>query len=160
MKTIPLTRGFVALVDDADFEFLTRQKWHAIRVKEKWYAQGSRVVRGRATTILMHRLIMGSPLGLEIDHRDNDGLNNQRGNLRICTSSDNKKNLFKTRNRFGYKGVRFCSGHLRTKPFQARIGTRQNRCSLGFFETAKEAAEAYNRKAVELYGEFAKLNQI
>lgn len=100
MKTIPLTRGKYALVDDGDFEYLNQWKWHAQFIKGIWYAcRGVRQpkiaigIPGKVVRILMHRVITGATGRWEIvDHIDHDGLNNQRHNLRIVTNSQNLRN--------------------------------------------------------------------
>src|SRR3989304_2105986 len=88
MKEIQLSQGKVALVDDEDFEMLNRYKWSAMRGANTYYAYTHIILEsGKRTSIAMHRVIMQTPVGYETDHRDRNGLNNQRFNLRICTHS-------------------------------------------------------------------------
>lgn len=89
LRTIPLTQGKVAVVDDEDFERLARHKWHATKHRNTWYACRSITVGGRHYIIYMHREITGAPNGVEVDHWDWDGLNNTRANLRLCTHAEN-----------------------------------------------------------------------
>lgn len=155
MKQIKLTRGKFALVDDGDFKWLSDFKWAANKSHRQWRAQRSarafEVRAGLPSKILMHREIMGFPKQ-EVDHRDRDSLNNQRGNLRLATHSQQMANS-RTRLHGRFRGVR---PHYNPKcsRFTARIG----KIYLGCFMTAKAAALAYDAKAVELFGEFAVLN--
>ena len=84
-KTIPLTQGKVAIVDDADFDWLNQWKWYAIHRRSIWYAETRDRSTGRC--IRMHRLITKVQPDLQVDHRNRDGLDNRRCNLRCCTNS-------------------------------------------------------------------------
>lgn len=144
---IPLSRGLVTIVDDEDAAWLGRHKWSAQA------ARGGRFYAIRGYGILMHRLILQPPEGFHCDHIDNDGLNNQRSNLRLVTRCENAQNARrKSRNSTGYKGVSF-DGHR----FVAQICANRQPRRLGRFKTAEEAYEAYCRAAAELHGEFARL---
>lgn len=93
MKEIELTQGRVALVDDEDFEELNRFKWFAHRWRHGWYAKRNlQRVEGKRPFLSMHCQIMGKISGLEMDHRDGNGLNNQKDNLRFATRSQNMAN--------------------------------------------------------------------
>jgi hypothetical protein len=156
LKQITLTQGKITLVDDADFESLSIYKCHALRGrwnKGTWYARAN--VGGKQ--ILLHRLILGDPPpGMEVDHIDGDGLNNQRSNLRFCTKSENMQNRKLQRNNTsGYRGVVF---HKPTKKWQATISFQGKTRWLGLFVLPEEAAAAYDREASRLFGEFARLN--
>ena len=95
MKTIPLTQGKVALVDDCDYEKLSQHKWHARKDLNTYYAQRRICKDGKWILIHMHREIIGTPDGMKTDHIDRDGLNNQRANLRVCTHQENMMNMRK-----------------------------------------------------------------
>ena len=112
----------------------------------------------------VHRVVMGNPKGMDIDHIDGDGLDNRKENLRICTRSQNCANKKVRRDsRSGYKGV---SVRKRGKRFKAYISDpetkfpKKRHIALGTYDTAEEAALAYNKAALEMYGEFAFLNEI
>ncbi len=157
MKEIELTQGKVALVDDSDFEWLSQWNWHARTDCKTPYAQRfTRVPRKHH--IKMHRFIISAPIGMEVDHIDGNGLNNQRANLRLATRAQNAANRGKNiGNSTGYKGVfRYHAGQLR---WSAQIGnSRGKTIYLGKFSTPEEAARAYDAAARERFGEFAKLN--
>lgn len=155
MKEIKLTQGKVALVDDADFEILSKHKWYAHN-KNGWYAV--RTVygeNGKTTKELMHRLLINVPKGLQTDHIDGDGLNNQRKNLRICTNSQNQKNktAYKT-NTSGFKGV--CWKKAMNK-WAAKITSDNKTIHLGYFSDKVEAANAYNVASKIYHREFSRL---
>jgi len=151
-KLILLTQGKVALVDASDNEELIKYKWCAIKGESTYYA----VRRDGRKTVKMHREIMNAPAGLVVDHREHNGLDNRKSKLRICTRAENTRNqLLHKRGSTGYKGV---SRHKTQKIFHANIGYNCKRIWLGRFKNAKDAAKAYDKKAIELHGEFACLN--
>lgn len=160
MKRISLTQGQFALIDDSDFESLNRFKWQALKVKNTFYAARtcSCIFGGKRHTIRMHRQLMSTPFGTETDHRDHNGLNNQRSNLRICTRSQNQHNYqHDPKKKFSsrFKGVGW---YKKYKKWQARICQNDKLIYLGYFDNEIEAAKAYDRKAIELFGDFAYLN--
>ena len=152
MKKIKLTQGKVALVDDEDFDFLSRYKWHAHKGRSTFYAQRSVKNGSSCITIFMHRVIMETPDNLNTDHKDRDGLNNQKHNLRNCTHGQNQMNR-KCSGKIKYLGV-----NKDRKYFQSRILVNKKRVFLGAFLNAKDAAIAYDKAALKYHGEFARLN--
>ncbi len=158
MITIELTRGKVALIEDEDFERVSKFKWTSLYnpKNKKWYAR--RAVGGRAKqiTIYMHRFILNAPKGIQVDHINGDGLDNQKHNLRFATNAQNHQNQIRpVASKSGFKGVSF---DKRRNKFYARIGHNQQTTGLGYFQTAIEAARAYDEAAVKIHGEFARLN--
>lgn len=146
---IPLSHGLVALIDAGDADAVLRYHWTAFRKPgtEIWYARRS---AGRKAKVYMHSAVTGWTL---VDHRDRNGLNNQRSNLRPATKSQNAANSpGRSNSTQPFKGVR--PNHPGSPTWAARIQTRH----LGTFATAEEAARAYDRAAVETFGEFAWLN--
>jgi hypothetical protein len=113
VKLVPLTQGMYAQVDDADFEIVSKFKWHYAKPEAARSGYAYRYVPPNSTQSL-HRFIMGEPAGYMVDHRDTDGLNNQRHNLRLCNNSQNKMNMPARRDsRFGIKGVYWASSKRR-----------------------------------------------
>ncbi len=146
MKEIPLTRGQVALIDDADFNELSRYKWCVMRIYACRF-EGRRCIP-------MHRQILQAPAELEVDHIDGNGLNNQRSNLRLCTTSQNQQNSRRrTDNTSGYKGVSFDQRRGRWK---AQIRVNGKRITLGRYDDIEHAAAAYHEAALRYHGEFAR----
>ena len=156
MKTIELTQGKVAIVDDADFEFLSRFNWFAQKRRwtETWepvtYLRegGKRFPRGMAA------ILINPPPGKLVDHRNRNPLDNQRHNLRLATNSQNMANRATWGNKFG-RGV-FVNKDNR---FTVRVQVCGKRRSVGTFKTPEEAAQAYNEAAKQLHGEFAVINE-
>ena len=157
MRTISLTQGFKAIVDDEDYKELSKYKWHA-----------TDAVSGncRATTshldIIMARIIMKAPPQVLVDHKNGNTLDNRRKNLRLCTHTQNNQNKRKTRQRVSskYKGVSFLKSTKKWRVYIALqdIFRRTFNVSLGTFSVEEEAAKAYDEAAREYFGEFARLN--
>lgn len=157
-KRIPLTQGKFAIVDDEDFDWLNQWKWYAARRGKVYYAVRGIRIKGKRHGIQMHRLILEPPLGLEPDHINNDGLDNRRANLRLCTRSQNRANSRKQPNCSSrYKGV---SWNKRGRHWTAYITTNYKRRHLGCFDDEEQAAAIYNAAAKAEFKEFAKPNLI
>lgn len=167
-KCIELTQGRVAIVDDDDFEILNQCKWHYGwgYAKRRVYFGG-----GRSKYLRMHRVIMNPPDGIQVDHKNGDGLDNRRCNLRIATAHQNLSNQKTQTNpakHSRYKGVSLARYYRRrrdgtevtglSRPWRAYIVKNNRQHPLGNFATQEEAARAYDDKAKELFGEFARLN--
>ncbi len=157
MKKIPLTQGKFALVDDADFEWLSQWKWCAVKGRSTYYAM--RTAPKSTGNIKMHREILKVPKGLQGDHRNGNGLDNRRQNLRICTHAENIWNQKKERNSKGkLKGASFTTTKLLKNPWRSQICYNKKKIHLGYFATPEEAARAYDAAAKRYFGEFARLN--
>jgi len=148
VKQIPLGSGLYAYVDAADYEWLSRWVWHT---------QGGYAVRWeKRRTIFMHREIARPPKGKIVDHVNGNRLDNTRANLRVCTHPENSRNTSKphgTSSRF--RGVTYLKDRGK---WRAKIQFEGKSVYLGLFTDEVDAARAYDRKAVELFGEFARLN--
>lgn len=159
MKLIPLTQGKFAQVDDQDFEYLNQFKWGASKPtnNNNYYATRTFQEGEKRKQIKMHREILGLTDPKQLgDHKDNDGLNNQRNNLRACNYSENARNKRKSNNKTSkYKGVCFYKRYGKWMT-QVRVNNKV-RC-FGYFKTEIEAAKMYDTKAKEVYGSFANLN--
>lgn len=155
MKTIPLTQGKFALVDDEDYDRFSEFKWHAARRRNTFYAaRWSPRHLGKRKLLLLHREILLAPVGVEIDHKSGDGLDNQKENLRFATTKQNGQNQRKqpgTSSQF--KGVYWSE---RRGKWYAQIHLRRRSAKfLGGFDLEKDAARAYDAAARKLFGEFA-----
>lgn len=153
MKEIRLSqygknRGkYVALVDDEDYEYLNQFNWYVSAGRNTSYA-----ARLEDHTILMHREILNPDIKLVIDHIDQNGLNNQKSNLRQCTHYQNKLNRI-SRCACGYLGVSIKKGYI-----SARIQVNGKSKHLGYFKNVEDAARCRDNAAKKYYGEFATLN--
>jgi hypothetical protein len=159
-KHIPLTKGKFAVVDDSDYAALAQFKWQAHLNGGVWYAQRwvserprSHPLGRKKRCILMHRQILEATADREVDHRNHDGLDNRRENLRAATRSGNTANGRPARAR-KFRGVypagrRWCAA-ISNYPSSVRY--------LGYFDDPVDAARAYDAAAIEKYGEFATLN--
>ena len=157
MKQITLSQGQIAIVDDQDFEELSKYNWFPQKGCNTVYAVRNSTVNGKAKTISMHRHVLGITDGnTHCDHINGNGIDNRRENLRPCTRSENHKNkvLYKS-NATGFKGV---SLHKVTGRFQSSICVDGTQKYLGLYENAISAAHAYDEAAKQLHGEFARLN--
>ncbi len=153
-KEIPLTQGKFALVDDEDYEELNKYKWYAYKSKDTYYARRTEYPSGK--TILMHRVVTNAPKDLVVDHKNGDGLDNRKLNVRICTLSENARNSKRSsNNKSGYKCVYW---HKQHRKWVAHLRIDGKMKHLGLFKTAHEAAKAHDKKALELRKEFAYLN--
>lgn len=155
-REIPLTRGLVALVDAADFDWLSQWKW-SVSGSGK-YAERAVVIAARPAlrtrTIKMHRLIIGALPGQFVDHANMNGLDNRRANLRACTPMQNSYNRGPRGGVSPFKGVYLHLGRQWRSTIKADGRVRH----LGLFATQEEAARAYDAAATVLHGEFARLN--
>ena len=145
---IPLTQGYVAVIDAADYPLVSRYSWHVAKRRSVIYAAAS---LPKAKTLLLHRLLLPDAVG--VDHRDRDGLNNRRGNLRATTQGENLANSP------ARVGRRFKGTEQRPSgTWTARIRAFGQRVQLGTFATEEDAARAYDAVALEVWGDFALLN--
>jgi hypothetical protein len=162
MKEVPLTKGKAALVDDEDYLEVSKYKWLLTRGNSKFYAGRDVIIAGRKTRLLLHRELLGAPRGLVVDHKDGDGLNNCRSNIRLATKSQNQQNQ-RAQARVGkhsrFKGVSY-QADSSDRPWKAYIFVGDVKVSLGHFQREERAAQAYNSAAVRYFGEFALLNDV
>ena len=161
MKEIKLTQNQVAFVDDEDYErVMNAGKWSAVKSRTTFYAKKNYSVNGKKKSILLHTFILGEPEeGFEIDHKKNNGLDCTKDNLRFVTRSQNAMNRRKKENYSSsiYKGVSF---YKPSNKWRAQIKINKILIHLGYYDDPKQGAEAYNLKAIELFGEYAHLNKI
>jgi len=150
IRYIPLTKGKYAIVDAADYAWLSRYRW-CVTGTDRPYA--CRREHGR--TIYMHREIMQPPEGMCVDHIAGFTLDNRRANLRNCTPSENIRNRRGNCGRDLPKGVTW---EKHANKYKASIGCDGAPKHIGYYDDPTEAAKAYDRKALELFGEFARLN--
>jgi hypothetical protein len=154
-RTISLTRGLVALVDAADYEWLTRHKWYAVHCwADKFYAGR----RNCGTKLYMHRAILDASPDMYVDHVNGDTLDNRRANIRMATHSENQYNRgTQANNTSGYKGVALSVDNRpgRRNRWVAQIKANGKSVYIGSFATAEAAYAAYCEAAMQYHGEFS-----
>ena len=154
---VPLTQGFHAEVDEADYEDVMQYKWFARyggRKTRMCYA--IRHIPGtQCGQMPMHDHLMSPGIGLHVDHIDGNSLNNRRSNLRVCTEGQNQLNKGGRGGKSKYKGVWY---RLDTLKWAAEIRADKRRYTLGCFADEIAAAMAYDEASIRLHGEFARLN--
>lgn len=145
-KLIPLTQGKFAKVDNEDFEELKNINW----VYNNKYARNIKAG-------YMHRLIINTPINMDTDHINHDTLDNRKSNLRICSRSKNNMNTISidVNKKSIYKGVTWFK---RDSKWKSQIMINYKNIHIGYFSSEFEAAKAYDKKAKELFGEFALTN--
>jgi hypothetical protein len=179
MKTIILTNNKVALIDDDDYERLSKYKWGArqrIRRgkisgwdarRHEWVAglnpktgkkhtyvrNGKRYfINGYYKNIYMHRFLLNAPSNMEVDHIDGNGLNNQKSNLRLCTPSQNRMNTrTRTSSNTGITGVTWDN---QTQKWRATITMKGKMINLGRYKEMKDAIEVRKKAEKEYFKEF------
>lgn len=153
---VPLTRGKVAIIDRTDAPLVAPYRWTAICYDGRWYARRSRRVSEGQGEVFLHQQLFPVLPGWTVDHVDGDGLNCRRENLRQANHSENQCNkpAYRT-NKSGYKGVDWDSHHGK---WRAQIAKDGRHYHLGRFDTAEEAARAYDAAARRLHGAFARVN--
>lgn len=156
--SIPLTKGYSAVVNAIDADLASYTWRSAKKAEDRIYAQRNETVNGKKKTIPMHKQILERVLGRtllsseQVDHKDRNGLNNIRSNLRLSSPAQNQQNQKRHKdNTSGYKGVRFSKDK-----WMARISVNGTRIYLGVFDTPELAHKAYCEAAKKYHGEFAR----
>jgi hypothetical protein len=157
MPTIPLTQGKEAIVCDCHFNLIKDKRWRFAGGAGD-YAVTADYSTGKHKTVYMHKVIKPSEIGMDVDHKDLNPLNNSCDNLRVCTRSQNRANTRLQRNNTsGYKGVYPLP---EKNKWAAQIKVNGTKMYLGRFTSKVEAAKAYNKAAKLHFGEFALLNRV
>lgn len=154
---LALPCGRAAVIDESDAESVRTYKWRSVPMIS--HGNGTRIgsyVRARinASDVYLHRFLLGADRRMQVDHIDRDGLNNIRSNLRICTPSQNSANRIGKRSASGFRGV-YETKRGRWTACVQKEGVQHR---LGTFDSAIDAAVAFDDAARELHGEFACLN--
>lgn len=153
MKSIPIGHGLFATVDDEDYAAMSCITWHVQKgIKTNYAATNMPRVGGGYSTVGMHRMINKTPDGLRTDHRDGNGLNNTRSNLRTATAVQNGQNRApNSKGSSKYKGVHW---HRKASRWRAEIRLNGRLHHLGLFLDERKASAAYNERAKQEFGEF------
>lgn len=155
---IPLTKGYTALVDARDYQRVMQYKWHAQVDKKTVYAVRSTYDPATKKTGAqkLHRFILGlTDPKVQVDHKDRDGLNCRRYNMRTTRKQNEQNSSIRVDNKSGYKGVCWYKAH---KSWVVQINVEGKRTHIGYFKNIIDAAKAYDEAAIKYFGEFAVLN--
>lgn len=151
---VTLTKGYVAMIDADDVPLVEGVNWYAKVTPHTVYAKRSAWVDGRNRCEGLHQRILKVPPDMQVDHIDNNGLNNRRSNLRPATPGQNQHNQrARIDNRSGFKGVTWDS---RSRVWEVRCRVNGKRLYLGQFFTLQAAVECAKKHRRALHGEFAK----
>lgn len=154
MKTIPLSQGKVAIVDDGDYEYLLSFNWF---LTPSGYACRNKLKAEGEGTVYMAKEIMAAGPDKRIDHIDRNKLNNQKANLRECTVAENAQNQGARGGTSAYKGVSWSKPH---RKWRVQITARRKSMHIALFDSEEDAATVYNVAAQIFHGPFAFLNEI
>lgn len=151
---VPLTQGHEAVIDAADVPLVDGFNWCARVVPNTVYAVRTDRLGAKPREVSLHRVLMGDPDGLEVDHRDRNGLNCRRQNLRAATHAQNAMNrAVQSNNTSGFKGV---SWHKAKGKWRAEIKVGGKKRHLGSFHAPEDAHAAYCKASTELHGDFGR----
>jgi len=152
MKTIPLNHGKVAIVDDEDFEYLSKFKWyaHCRKTNSHDYYYAARFDKLLGRPVFMHRHILKPSKKMKVDHVDGNGLDNRKQNIRICTHAQNMAN----RRKFCKSSSKFKGVYRHKNKWAACIGINNKTKHIGVFSTEEEAHSEYMKKAKQVFGDF------
>ncbi len=167
MREIEASRNMIVIIDDADYDNLSQHKWHISESKSRYSSRLYAATRiaghdGKRVKVSMHRMIMGFPPGMDVDHINHNGLDNTRSNLRICTRSENLMNQWP---RTSYKGKPVSSKHKGVSwskqhgKWEAGIGVGGKYIHLGLFPAEEIAAAAYAEASGKYHAAFSRLHQ-
>jgi hypothetical protein len=146
--------GTFALVDNEDYDELSKRRWHVIKTGRQMYVVGY-IVGGKGKAERMHRHILNAPDGILVDHINGNGIDNRRVNIRLCTQQENQRNRQLRVDKSGFKCVGW---HKASNKWRAYIVIDGKYKQLGVYFCAVKAAKAYDKSAIEHFGKFAKLN--
>lgn len=150
-RAIALSNGMAVVVDEADYPLVSSYWWHANATHGTYYARATI----NSKRVLMHVFLMGEKEGFAIDHKNGNGLDNRRANLRWATPSQNMMNTHGGRGRSMYKGVSWAA---RQRKWMVSIFIAGKNKHLGYFDNEDDAARVYDSAALQHYGAFASLN--
>jgi hypothetical protein len=152
-RWIPLSKGMFVLIDESDFEDISKHKWTVMTPGRCAYAYR----RPLGKVILLHRYLMDAPAGMEVDHINGNGLDCRRSNMRVCTRSQNfaNRNKCSVKKTSIFKGVWWDSTRAK---WASAVKKNGKKICLGRFDTPEQAAHVYDKAAIRYFGKYAKLN--
>lgn len=149
-----LTQGLFTILDAKDYPKIRQYKWYARKTPYTFYASTNVNNSGKRKTIQLHRAITDAPIGMEVDHKDRNGLNNTRANLRVCTKEENQHNAsIRKDNTSGFKGIYWMKS---SSAWAVSIQAYGKRIYCGIYKSKNEAILVRDKKIRELHKDFAK----
>lgn len=156
MHLLALTKGKYAKIDPCDVARVSQFKWWAEPKNGGKWVYAVAKIDGR--TQFLHRYLLNAPKGVLVDHKNGDGLDNRRENIRLCNHADNSRNRRIKPSRAGFRGVILRDRPFRNVRYEASIKVERKKIYLGVFDTPEAAARAYDQAAIKHFGDFACLN--
>jgi len=155
---VPLTRGYEAIVDIEDAGMASGYNWYVMFCGENLvYAARNERVTGKRKTILMHRVVANPSEKQVVDHRDHNGLNNRKSNLRVCSHTENIRNSRKRLdNTSGYRGVCW---NKKLRKWQAEINVNGEVIYLGTFKDIEKAYQAYCKASRRYHKDYSNIGE-
>lgn len=161
MKLIPLSQGLFATVDDFDFDRISQHSWFAVRNKNTFYAVRNVTINGKRRLEKMHREILSiNDSKVFVDHKNGDGLNNTRDNLRISNNSQNSANRITSKSKITSKYLGVTTTKSNGKLYWVAQLKKDGKIFRKLAKSEIDAAYKYNDMATKHHGEFARLNII
>lgn len=155
MGYVTLTKGFTAIIDVKDIKHAINKNWYAKVAGNTVYAKTTAYINGKRADLSLHREIMSAPEGLEVDHKNGDGLDNRRSNLRLVTHQQNMHNMrINKNNKSGHKGIFFCN---RENKWIAKIKVNSKTINLGYFSNIDDAITVRINAVSKYHGEFGRI---
>ena len=151
---IPLTNGHEAIIDASDVHLAEGWNWSAKVRPWTTYAGRTAYVSGAKVDVKLHRVILGVTPDQIVDHKNGNGLDNRKNNLRPATAAQNAQNAAKRKdNSSGFKGVGF---HKQVGLWEAYINAGGKRLHLGYHASPEQAHEAYVKASAAMHGAFGR----
>ena len=156
---LELTRGQKSVVDADDFKYLRHWNWCAYKGARTWYAVRRGMIEKKFSGMIhLHRFIMEPPPDMVVDHKNGNGLDNRKSNLRVCTQAQNNKNKCKRTDGKTSKYIGVIKSPHTPGAWSASISIHRKSAFLGYYTSEDRAAQAYDSAAYLIHGEYARLN--
>lgn len=150
-KELVLASGKVLIIDSSDYDKVSKYAWHSKKSRSTYYAVHKSYTSSGSLVIPMHRYILDAPKGSIIDHKNGNGLDNRRANLRFVTRQYNRANSLENKNKLDSLPKGVYKSKSKRNPYRAVLRTNGKNYHLGYYPTISEAHIAYKTKASEVF---------